>query len=734
MVALVGAFALVLGGCGPGGEDARPSAPPADARAGSDAPSSVGQGELGTATVAPDIEALSTDLVPSGWTLFGAPAYEQRGAQGMVADGAGQVWLRGPWQLTRLEPDTGKATMWDAADDLQFAAAQMLLAPAAGSGVWLLDGPRVRLFDGERFVVDLEVPEDIRNIPGGPESDGWVTDVVQAGYDLWVSVLDLAEVEDADSCCWTHPSSGGQVARLSRGRWTVMSRPGEGVGGDLAVDRDGAVWAGGVDLNDGPDEGKRPRRWDGHSWSLPGQDSDAAPKDAGWIVADPIGGVWFLNVLDGPRHFDGSSWTVHPASAHCGAHSCSWLAVAPDGAAWFSDEGLAVRAGGDGTESAYGPEAGVERASGLSISTGGSVLVNNGTSVLRLEGGRFLSIWQPQPAATRTTLDSGYDDMAVYAPSSEEVWVNTGQTWYRFRDGGSERLGAGSPSCLVDVGTDGALWTASETGTLARITQEGGYRVVATDPVDCGGGLDFGTAKGAGPDGSLWALQGGSVVRFMPDGSRVRMRQPVRLTPRQDCNPEEDDPDCPPADRIDFCLYGVDPTGALWVRERFAYAEDSDPCAGPWHRWDGRRWRTVEEPGKYVLAAEKVVNGDGIGWALMPPDYWGAPSEVIARYAEGRLNSVAANQDLTHLTPASGGRACAFEYPQRSPDSQGLYDRGSDQLLPLAIVCFDTEGEFARYDVEGLLDSVSQFSVAPDGSIWLIGPQVARLPQKLPAP
>ena len=93
----------------------------------------------------------------------------------MVADGEGLVWFLGPWQLIRLDPRTGEATIWDAADDLQFASTGMTLAPAAGAGVWLMDGGRVRLFDGERFAVDVEVPSDIRNV-AGRAGVGWLGD------------------------------------------------------------------------------------------------------------------------------------------------------------------------------------------------------------------------------------------------------------------------------------------------------------------------------------------------------------------------------------------------------------------------------------------------------------------------------------------------------------------------------------------------------------------------------
>jgi hypothetical protein len=47
-----------------------------------------------------------------------------------------------------------------------------------------------------------------------------------------------------------------------------------------------------------------------------------------------------------------------------------------------------------------------------------------------------------------------------------------------------------------------------------------------------------------------------------------------------------------------------------------------------------------------------------------------------------------------------------------------------------AIVCFDPTGESARIDLRGM--GVSTFSVAPDGTIWVLGGQVAVLPDQLP--
>lgn len=100
MAVLIGAVALVLGGCGQGGGVASLPASPADVQAGGEARASGGLLGGGPGDRAAGIEAPSTDLVPSGWALFGVPASEQSWPEWarchMVADGEGSVWYLGP--------------------------------------------------------------------------------------------------------------------------------------------------------------------------------------------------------------------------------------------------------------------------------------------------------------------------------------------------------------------------------------------------------------------------------------------------------------------------------------------------------------------------------------------------------------------------------------------------------------------------------------------------------------
>ena len=316
----------------------------------------------------------------------------------------------------------------------------------------------------------------------------------------------------------------------------------------------------------------------------------------------------------------------------------------------------------------------------------------------------------PRADPPLTGWGDGSEALSAYAVSADEIWANGEHTWFRLRAGAWEELGPGSPYCLSIVATDGALWTASETGALARISSDAGYRFGAYGGVECGG---WGAYNRAGPDGSVLGLQDGEVVQYWPDGRRESIGRP------QSVDPPPDEYGADFADKI--CLHGVDPNGKVWVSE-FSAADDEECTAGTWHRWDGQRWHAADEPDPSTSAQEKVVAGDGIGWVLRGVGGYPVTGTEIARYAEGELVSVATRPRLAYLTAVSGGRACAFEYGEVSSID------ASD------IVCFDADGEFARYDIAGYAGYPSQYSVAPDGSVWLLGPQVVRLAERLPEP
>ena len=119
------------------------------------------------------------------------------GVESMAVDGTGAVWVRSPWQLTRVDPATGSAQTWDVADDAVFANL-LSVEPSAGAGVWLLEADRARLFDGSRFVRDLPVPAEYRGGEGRR-----INGLVEVGSEVWVS-------------------SVAGMARSAGGSWTMV--------------------------------------------------------------------------------------------------------------------------------------------------------------------------------------------------------------------------------------------------------------------------------------------------------------------------------------------------------------------------------------------------------------------------------------------------------------------------------------------------------------------------------
>ena len=308
----------------------------------------------------------------------------------MVTDGAGQVWLAGPWQLTRLDPASGETSTWDATDDARFAWSDVILAPSAGPGVWILDGTRVRRFDGDQFTVDLTVPEEQL----GPENIGsarYVHDIVEVGSEVWLSLADSR---------YSYLGGGGQVLRWADGQWTAMSQPGDGVGGYLAVDTQGGIWSGGWSESG-------VRRWDGSTWTVPGAGDPNAPTTAGDVAADPTGGVWMISYPGEPqgaelRWFDGTTWraAVGVPGWQPGAGT---LVASADGKAWVAwttnstaetfpaptpspqPSGL-VRVTHDGTRQAFDPPQGSGGFLGFALALDTAAVVGDDGRVSRLDG------------------------------------------------------------------------------------------------------------------------------------------------------------------------------------------------------------------------------------------------------------------------------------------------------------------------------------------------------------
>ncbi len=663
LVAVGCGLAVVLGGCG--GRDAAED---------QGAPS--GMSSAGPSAVWP---LGSSELASTGWRLVGAPRGQEsvssawsNGANAMVADGEGNVWVRSGWQVTRVHGTSGESRSWDAGDDAVFGSVGLTLAPAASRGVWLLDGGRIRLFDGDRFAVDLQVPAEILDVTDAEgRIRGTVEDVVERGSELWLSVHAerITEISGEEM--------GGRVVRWADGQWSQMSTLADGASGDLALDSEGHVWAGGrIASPAGYDQGVR--RWDGSDWVLPGADSSEAPTSpfppVGTVAADHAGGMWFLAWGDDGRlyHFDGTAWR-------------SWrmpegnmaLAVAGDGAAWLTRSdpvGGVTRVSADGGADAVG--GGLSEASGDVEVTGGDlVLVTDRDGVLRLSGDGFTRIWQEPVAAFL-----GW----VAAVSQEEVWAWDAWGGEQFHyDGEWGGMGLAA-ECAPVLANDGALWVPTSTGLVRRSADRGS--VVAA-------GVDGCTGMLAGADGSVLLPLESEVARVAPDGTRTAIPWP--------------------GDTVNECLKAAGADGTVWV------SAETDPgesgCDDPRElvRWDGRRWTPVEAPPIGSLG-RMVVTDDGAAWVSS-----GYPGDFLGRYDNGPWESYDVGRlNPGALAPGPGGRVCGME--QADPDSS----HGD------AIVCFDATGEVARIDIGGM--GVSAFSVALDGTVWALGGQVAQVDAKLP--
>jgi hypothetical protein len=577
-------------------------------------------------------------IEPSGIVLAGSSGW----GTSAVVDGAGMVWIDGPFELTRLDPQTGEATTWDAADDLTFATITAI-APSDGAGVWLAGGGRVRRFDGDRFVVDLTVPDEFL----GPA--GRIEGLVVDGETLWIAI------DDGDDHV---------VARMAQGSWTRL--PG-GLGGPLAVDSDGNLWAvkrgaGGTPIG--------LSRFDGTTWSRPGSSGTYPTGQINSIVADPEGGVWVLT-KETLAHFDGASWSQTRVPQAIG--EIPWwpalLAVDPDGRVWVAGMNGVARYDPDGEWSTFKAAEGLPAHPGGELRNvvvaGDEVVVVTTVGAHRLDGTRFVPLWADPAFGQRFTGP-------LVAVSSNEVWARADSgVWSRYRDGEWEAVGPQDARRQMGYGSgvvasDGAVWVLTTAG-LVRVDGDD-WSVMSEDATSW-------QQPAAGPDGSVWAIEESddvaSVVKFHADGTRTTIDPPI-LWPER---------------------LAVGPDGALWA-------------AGGWDlaRWDGT-WQQVPPPpgwSPYWVSGLEATP-DGALWVS------GIAPNVFARYADGEWTTFEhdALQVGQQLVALSDGTVCITPF----------------------LACFDATGTIVGTIAETLPGVfVDGIDIAPDGAVWVHGEQIARLP------
>jgi hypothetical protein len=629
----------------------------------------------GSATQWP--EGSAADLVPSGLTLAGGT-----GEGDVVVDGAGMVWVDGPWQVARVDPATGEATIWDAADDLAFASVRGL-APAQPAGVWLDSGDRVRLFDGERFQVDVAMPAQYAD---GPDGQGPAGEVLQVGDELWAS-------------------GGAGVGRWVDGSWSSVGMEQLSAAGPLALDSQGAVWAGGVSAVGG-EERNVVVRFDGTAWATPGNADMAPTGGIGDIAADPSGGVWVASTQDGPiteQHgiyrFDGTTWSkAGPGGyAHDMALTTSgqiWAMVGAGNGIDPSGEVRVAMLATDGTWEAFESDEGVPEGSegfwpALAVA-GETVVVSSITGLIRGQGDQFAVLWQDPAAVVQPAFEVAFGQApdAVLAVDAEEAWlptapISTGAAWLvarttlsRYRDGTWASVGpvtTGDVASTLVLATDGAIWQATPAG-LVRI--EGDDWAVVDE--DIGGYMR--TSLAAGDEGSVWTISDGDVVTVRPDGSRTSIGRPEGSM---------------------GLFEGMPLAAGLGV----VWACDSDPTRGlAWlHQWNGQ-WSDVGVPEPYMSVSQLLVAADAAVWATLET---GDGDQALARYADGRWTVDRGAARGLAQTPA--GEVCSIR------------DAG--------VACYDAAGLEAGAALSTYPVSVRALSIAPGGSAWVLGEQVARLPE-----
>ncbi len=413
--------------------------------------------------------ASARDLHPSGIDVVAS----SQAVEGMVVDGAGVVWVDVPWGLVRLDPGTWSATAWDAGDDTAFASTEFVRA-SSGAGVWLVAQDRVRLFDGIRFVRDIQVPSAcLGEVRQGAER---VRDLVEVGSELWVATA--TGVARCDGHCWSMVGEGqlDDVGSLQLTPW------GEVWAGSWTAG--GTFWW---------------TRYDGTSWT-PIDRPGYWPLRA--IAPDPTGGIM---AAFGPEvlRYDGSDWqTLLQLDDADGAKvRPDAIAASGDGTAWaivvdersFSRSLLRSDDEGGGRH-ITAPDGTSPTAVAVA---GDTVVVSADTGVYRVAGDALERVWSPQQRGAAVA-----DIVDVVPVSGDEAWIVTAD-----RSGESDvyalhdlKIGRNDPvltrglpasaaqaywgwplpslGSAAVVASDGALWYVTDE-TVIRIA-EGTESVVAS--------------------------------------------------------------------------------------------------------------------------------------------------------------------------------------------------------------------------------------------------------------
>jgi hypothetical protein len=597
-----------------------------------------------------------------------------------VADADGMLWSADPG-LTRFDPTTGSLRTFTIADNPVFADVRGIASAQAG-GVWLLsfDEQTVSRFDGQQV---------LETSPPAP-----------------ALILDIAE--GTDGTVWA--SGDGGVFHWQDGSWielTTEGRPSTWAGA-IAVGASGNVWVANHTEPDAPGEGGwlGVSRFDGERWiTYPEEElfpPDLVPADA-WargeinvIAPGSAGDVW-VGGGGAVAHFVDGTWTSY-ASSDLGLASVASIAVTDgevwiaggfpiggspsiarfDGATWaLVAEGL--EGSGAGLVELTPEGGGVEFTRVVATQEGTWAATNAG--LYRLDG----SQWQPtlvdeRPQGVRTIAAAGADELWMADPDGIGVWRLQGDRWTHF----DESEGAPADVSDVLVTEDGTVW-ASGSGGLARFDGTGWEQIDADDH----------WALALGPDNEAWTAT-------TPEG---QPEQPGTIV-----GPVGRAPIPEPAPVYPVRSLVVSSDGDVWVGSGGNWG----PSAPGLAHYDGTSWTLVTlvegQPDFYLFDIELGLNGDvwvSLGpWDRSAPD---APTEYLVARFDGPTWRTSGEEEgvpqgwISDLVRGPGGTMLLLS-------DRGLMEFRDDAWTLLQ------EGSFL------------QASAAPDGTVWLAGDGLFRLP------
>lgn len=610
----------------------------------------------------------------------------------VVPDADGTVWISRAGGVARVDPRTGRGREWTLADDAAFAAGS--LASAQEGGVWLVGPDAIRLFDGERFRAVVETPASVWTVVEAPDGSIWgVGDPIG-------------------------------VIRWSNGVWTSdpPGRPARGASG-LVLDAEGRIWVSNYETTAaGNWTGRGISMWDGQSWTTyDDEDLPLGPGSQSTVVAGADGGVW-ATADHRLARFEAGRWTEvevpdRPPSTY-------FTAIDADGRLWFAGEGcetcgvtLHVYDGSswtayDGEDGLPGPEEVGWGWSGLTIGPGW-VLATTEVGPYRLAGETWHPVELPEPPGpSPASSDVPRAIGTLAAVSRTEVWAATrldnpsaplagdgalfrfdGTTWHR------ERLPVETVVRQLVVAPDGALWATTDAGPLVR--RDGrwidlGSTVARVVPrpdqvVNVCGAAVFVSADGVAY--YVGARSANRVVALLP--TATGWEPSLHSAPSVQ-------PECPSE-------LAVTADGTVWILQR-GWGTMLSRSAGD--TWEQVSIPTAGLPGEQGSPTGITVDRDGSLWAVVTT--WSSTGTT-------------ASTDVLELVGDEWVRRGGSPGPDYV---QGLAQLPDGSLIAVGNGVARFDGERWHRWLENLW--LERVSVAPDGTVWVAGPNVYRLPPSMP--